>query len=104
SRRRHTRCLSDWSSDVCSSDLPLMLKNGGGAIVNNSSVAGHTGLAGASIYMASKHAVEGLTKSVALEFAKQGIRVNTVAPGVIRSEERRVGKEWRARSGEVEEK
>ncbi len=44
-------------------EIPVMLKTGGGAIVNNSSVAGHVGLAGASIYMASKHAVEGLTKS-----------------------------------------
>jgi len=80
-------------------EIPLMLKNGGGAIVNNSSVAGHTGLAGASIYMASKHAVEGLTKSVALEFAKQGIRVNTVAPGVIATDmlDRFAGKEGEIR-------
>jgi NAD(P)-dependent dehydrogenase (short-subunit alcohol dehydrogenase family) len=76
-------------------EIAAMLKTGGGAIVNTSSVAGHIGLAQASIYVAAKHAVEGLTKAVALEFARQGIRVNSVAPGAIDTDmvDRMVGKE-----------
>lgn len=64
-------------------EIPAMLESGGGSIINTSSVAGNKGMAGASVYAASKFAVEGLTKCTALEFAKQGIRVNTVAPGAI---------------------
>jgi len=76
-------------------EIPIMLENGGGAIVNNSSVVGHVGLPELSIYVGSKHAVEGLTKSVALEFAKQNIRINSVAPGPIATEmwDRVVGEE-----------
>src|SRR5207244_10485060 len=62
-------------------EIPAMLKSGGGAIVNNSSVAGHVGLGEVSIYIASKQAVEGLSKSVAFEVARRKIRVNAVAPG-----------------------
>ena len=64
-------------------EIPAMLKTGGGAIVNNSSVAGLIGFATAPVYVASKHAVIGLTKSVALEYAKQHVRINAVAPGAI---------------------
>ena len=67
-------------------EIPVMLKTGGGAIVNTSSVAGHVGMGQVSIYTASKHAVEGLTKALALEFAKQNIRINAVAPGAIATE------------------
>jgi NAD(P)-dependent dehydrogenase (short-subunit alcohol dehydrogenase family) len=64
-------------------EMRVMLKQGSGNIVNVSSTYGRTGAAGASIYAASKHAVEGLTKSAALEAAASGVRINLVAPGPI---------------------
>ena len=81
-------------------EVAAMLKSGGGSIVNVSSIAGHIGLAQASIYVATKHAVEGLTKAIAVEFAKQGIRVNAVAPGAIDTEmvDRFAGKEGDVRN------
>ena len=62
-------------------ELRVMLPKGSGSIVNVSSAYGSVGAAGASVYVASKHAVEGLTKSAALEVAGTGVRVNVVAPG-----------------------
>lgn len=64
-------------------EIPHMVKQGGGAIVNTSSLAGLRALEGSPFYVTSKHGIIGLTKSAALEYGKAGIRVNAVCPGLI---------------------
>jgi NAD(P)-dependent dehydrogenase (short-subunit alcohol dehydrogenase family) len=65
--------------------IPAMLKSGGGSIVNIASILGQVGFATASAYVAAKHGVVGLSKNAAMEYAAQGIRVNSVGPGFIRT-------------------
>jgi NAD(P)-dependent dehydrogenase (short-subunit alcohol dehydrogenase family) len=64
-------------------EIPAMLAAGGGAIVNVSSTAGQQGVGGLSAYVAAKHGLEGLTKVAALDYGDRGVRVNSVAPGPI---------------------
>ncbi len=84
-------------------EVAAMLKSGGGAIVNTSSTFGHVGAAQVAVYVASKHAVEGMSKCIALEFATQNIRVNTVSPAAIATDmiDRFAGKEGEIRDALV---
>jgi NAD(P)-dependent dehydrogenase (short-subunit alcohol dehydrogenase family) len=96
--------------------IPEMLKNGHGAIINCASIAGLVGFPNSPAYTASKHGMVGLTKATALEFVKSGIRVNAVCPGVIKTpmidrytqkskevEEQLIAAEPMGRMGEPEE-
>jgi NAD(P)-dependent dehydrogenase (short-subunit alcohol dehydrogenase family) len=67
-------------------EIPEMIRSGGGAIVNTSSGAGVIGIPQQPVYSASKHAVLGMTKSATLEYAKSGIRINAIAPGLVETE------------------
>jgi len=87
------RSLDDWMDVITTNatgvflsmkyEIPHMLRQGGGVIVNNASVSGHVGFATIAPYSASKHAVLSLTKVAALEYADQNIRVNSIAPGAV---------------------
>jgi NAD(P)-dependent dehydrogenase (short-subunit alcohol dehydrogenase family) len=66
-------------------EIQQMLKTGGGVIVNNASIAGLIAERGLSTYVAAKHAVIGLSKAAAIEYAAQGIRINAIAPGLVRT-------------------
>ena len=66
-------------------EIPEMLKNGGGSIINISSILGQVGFARASAYVAAKHGVVGLTQAAAIEYGPRKIRVNAVGPGFIRT-------------------
>ena len=96
--------------------IPVIKESGGGCVINTSSIAGHIGMPQIPLYIASKHAVMGLTKAVALEYAQQGVRINAICPGAVKTAlyERFTGKDKKmgqaiesmhpmGRSGTVEE-
>lgn len=64
-------------------EIPAMLESGGGAVINISSILGSVGFQQSAAYVSAKHAVLGLTKTAAIEYSKQGVRVNSVGPGFI---------------------
>lgn len=80
--------------------LPVMSKQGSGSLINISSQAGLVGIPGGSVYAASKHAVNGLTRSAALEVAAKGVRVNAIAPGPVETDmfDRFVGRDAAAKA------
>ncbi|MBO0514055.1 SDR family NAD(P)-dependent oxidoreductase [Streptomyces beijiangensis] len=85
--------ISDWDRVVATNlsgvfyslrhELPAIVASGGGAVVNMASILGTNGFAGSPAYVAAKHGVVGLTKTAALEYAAQGVRINAVGPGFI---------------------
>src|SRR3712207_6090316 len=80
-----TGCCGVCWTDCMRYEIPQMLAQGGGAIVNMASILGSVGFATAPAYVASKHGVVGLTKAAALEYVKQGIRINSVGPAFIKT-------------------